>query len=476
MDLSGHFNNRVMAMLPSALDRLRVMSQDAPDINNLQTSYEEQKKSVANLYGEQQKPRLVNGTIGDNGVAIINIKGSLFNVECYFDEIIAFYFGGTSYQSLMRDIELVTNDSDVQAVGFFVHSPGGDAFGMSETSSKIAALAAKKPTISYAYGLAASAGYGLIAGTGEIVADATALIGSIGTVTRWADYTGMYEMLGIAFEEVTSSNAPYKRLDIRIPEERAIFMKELDGVEDVFIKLVAKSRGISVEKVKSDFGQGAVMAGKAARSAGMIDTIGSWDEVLKQLQTKAKKASKISAEKTADKGENFMSIGNTIKEFFSRKEVQSILNSEDDAAETVSAATETSATAAAPTASAPDVPTAPNADSAALIVGFKATAESFAVSEIKAGRMSPREKDDFVENYAQAAFDDSVSPLASGSRVERLKAQSANRKANLLTEETVHDETNQVLLASPGTVSAADKKAKLLATTPLGKRTLNSQK
>ncbi len=473
-----------MAILPSELNRLLAKAQSAPDFDKLQASYETQKESIAAAFGESERPRLRNGSIADNGVAIINIKGVLFNVESYFDEILAFYFGGTSYQSLMRDIDLVTNDSLVETVGFFVHSPGGEAFGMNETSNKIAALTAKKPTVGYAYGFAASAGYGLIAATGEIVADASAWVGSIGTVMGWADYTGMYEKFGVAYEEVTSSNAPFKRLDIRIPEERAVFMQEIDGVEDVFIKSVAKNRKISVEKVKSDFGKGAVMAGKAAKAAGMIDAVGSWDEVLKQLNTKAKKASKTSANNSAETGDSNMSLGQQIRALFKSKEVQSILAADEDAPETSTEtnqpATEKPPTDAQPAASTQAPPIEQPATATVeqkIVAALKETAELFATSEIKAGRMSPREKDDFVENFAQAAHDDHLSPLASGSRVEKLKVQQLNRRSSLLTEETVNAENNQVLLAQqPGVTNTDEKKQKLLSHTQLGKRTLELKK
>lgn len=478
MDLSTHLNNRIMAILPDELTRLRARASAAPDFSKLQTSYEAHKEKVLGAFAESEKPRLRNGSISDSGVAVINIKGPLFNVESYFDEILAFYFGGTSYQSLMRDIDLVADNALVQAVGFYVHSPGGEAFGMNETSNKIAALTARKPTLGYAYGFAASAGYGLIAATGEIIADANAWVGSIGTVMGWADYTGFYEKLGIAYEEVTSSNAPFKRLDIRKTEDRAVFMSEIDGVEEVFIKSVAKNRKIAVEKVKSDFGKGAVMAGKAAKSAGMIDAIGSWDEVLKQLHAKAKKANKISANLSAKTGEDDMSLKQKLKEFFGSEEMQSIL-ADDETAPSEATAT-AQPTSAAETVNqlpkAQPVVEKPTATLEQKIAGFKTAAADFAASEIKAGRMSPREKDDFVENYAQAAVDDSISPLASGSRVDRLKTQSANRKPSLLTEETVHADANQVLLAQPGALDSDEKKARLLSSTPLGKRALELKK
>lgn len=451
MDLSAHLHNRVMAILPNELDRLRAKAKDAPSFDNLQASYEAQIKSIAASYGDSDKPRLKNGAVGDNGVAVINVKGALFNVESYFDELIAFYFGGTSYQSLMRDVDLVTDDSSVKSVGFYLHSPGGEAFGMNETSNKIAALTAKKPTMGYVFGFAASAGYGLIAATGEIYSDANAWVGSIGTVMSWADLTGMYEKLGIAYEEVTSSNAPYKRLDIRIPEERAVFMSEIDGVEEVFIKSVAKNRKVSVDKVKSDFGKGAVMAGKAARSAGMIDEIGSWDEVLRKLQTKARKASNTSANNSAKSGEKTMNIKDRILAIFADEETAPTAESGAKAA-----AEETKPAAKSPEliAAEAEVSRLKAEQKESKIGAIKTTAETLATGEITAGRMLPTEKADFIADYIQAANDDEASPLAEGSRVDRLKARQGLRQSNQLTQEKVNADTNKIVFAQ----SSDDKK------------------
>ncbi len=438
MDLSAHLHNRVMAILPNELDRLRAKAKDAPSFDNLQSGYESQIKSIAAGYGDSDKPRLRNGAVGDNGVAVINVKGALFNVESYWDEIIAFYFGGTSYQSLMRDIDLVMNDSSVKAVGFFVHSPGGEAFGMNETSNKIAALTALKPTVGYAYGLAASAGYGLISGCGEIYADANAWIGSIGTVMAWADYTGFFEQLGIAYEEVTSSNAPFKRLDIRKPEERAVFMQEIDGVEEVFIKSVAKNRNVAIEKVKSDFGQGAVMAGKAAKSAGMIDGVGSWEDVLRKLQTKAKQNNNSSAKNSAETGEKTMGLKDKILAIFAEEEAAPTLDADK---------TETKPAAKSPEliAAETEVSRLRAEQREGKAAAVKAKAETFATQEIAAGRMLPTEKDDFVGNYIQAIADDEAAPLPEGSRVARLEAQQSKRQSNGLTKEVVNAATNKIV-------------------------------
>lgn len=444
MNLLAHLDNQIMAVMPDALDKMRSVLASADfDFAKVQASYLAEKESIESASLNSEQPRLRTGSINASGFAVINIKGALFNKECLLDEIIAYYFGGTSYQDLMADIDAVANNPLIQAVAFFVHSPGGVVFGMNETANKIAALTAKKPTIGYAYGLAASAGYGLISGCGEIVADANAFVGSIGVVTQWVDYTGFYEKLGIAYEEVTSSNAPFKRLDIRKPEHRAILMKEIDGIESNFIKFVGKSRNLSPEIIKTDFGQGAVLSGNAAKSAGMIDVVGSWEDCLKMLQTKAKKANKLNAANTAE-GEFNMSFKDKFKEFAAAAGFTvSEKETEIDASAEGNPPIETTATEQPPTADL-------EAEKARLASEreqlFVKQAKVFADGEVSANRLLPAERDSVEAAYLQALKDDASSPLASGSRAELLTVSITSRQPHYFTQEKISPDVNGKIL------------------------------
>ena len=78
MDLSAHLNNRIMAMVPSELNRLFVQAKAAPDFDKLQASFENQQKTLAAAYGDSDKPRLKNGAISAlaNSPAKSRISGS----------------------------------------------------------------------------------------------------------------------------------------------------------------------------------------------------------------------------------------------------------------------------------------------------------------------------------------------------------------------------------------------------------------
>lgn len=66
---------------------------------------------------------------------------------------------------------------------------------------------------------------------------------------------------------------------------------------------------------------------------------------------------------------------------------------------------------------------------------LSATAERFAMSEIAANKMFPAEKKAFVSLFVQAATDDALSPLASGSRLDNLQTIQSKRASHKFCEE-----------------------------------------
>jgi hypothetical protein len=348
--------------------------------------------------------------------------------------------------------------------------------------------------VAYAYGLCCSAAYFLAAKCGEIVTDPQALLGSIGVVSAWYDLTGAYEQMGIAYEEVVSSNAPNKRLDIRKAADREVFMSEIDGIETVFLKSVARGRGVPLDRVKSDFGRGAVMAGHLAIKAGLADRLSSLADITKELSSQTTNAATASASAEGD-----MDMG--FKEEFKAFAVKHGLMAgdaepgEDESTEsTTEEQTEESTTEESVETEAPETaddegsddaaaePTAGGGesdtkDAAAQLAATRSQlietkADAFVESEIKAGRMLPSEKNGFKSIFVQAANDDDASPLAEGTRTAALTTAQAARKPHGLTDEVIDADATQVLLASTGDRSDDEKKRDLMSKTPLGRAAL----
>lgn len=458
MKVLNYIDSRTWAMLPSKLDELRANAiQNAVRIDEA-IAFAESRNKLPEL--EQAKPNSLakysaqrlsgsNYSQSSGSVAVVNISDALYFSGGWIDDILALFFGGTSTKKLMSDIALIAKDDSIEKVALNINSPGGEAFGINEAANMIAELNKTKPVTAYISGLGCSAAYFLAANAGRIVVDKQAWVGSIGVVAGWVDYKDFYKALGIIYEEVTSDNAPYKRLDPRNEEHRQIFKDQINGIEKVFIDSVAKGRGVSVETVRSDFGKGSVMAGWQAVKANMADDTGNLEQVISELMKKPRNSNVSAKEKILPEAKT-----NKEKNMSFFEKLKALMASEEENPTADLEKTEgTESKEKTPAAKSPELIQAEariaeleGKEKEAKVSTIQQKAETFATAEISAGRMLPTEKDEFVADYTQAAADDESSPLAESSRVERLEARQSGRKVNNLTREKVNASTNKIVL------------------------------
>lgn len=216
-----------------------------------------------------------------DGTAIIPIYGPITARS----DLFTFFLGGTPLSDLAKDFQAALDNDQVKAILFDVDSPGGVALGPMEMAQAIFQARGKKPIWSYVGRNCSSAAYWLASATEKIIANPSALLGSIGVVTT-IPVQEEPDSEGYKNIEVVSSNAGRKRPDPRTAEGMAEIKRELDDLESQFIESVARFRSTTVDAVKNDFGQGGVLIGANAVSSGMADEIGSYEETLAKLNQK----------------------------------------------------------------------------------------------------------------------------------------------------------------------------------------------
>lgn len=208
-----------------------------------------------------------------DGVAIVPIEGPIFRYANLFTSM----SGATSIQILAQDFRTALHSPDVRAILLNVNSPGGEVDGTHELAQMIAAARGVKPITAYVSHLGCSAAYWLASAADEIVCDATALLGSIGVLMAVPGSDGDTAI------EFVSSQSPRKNPDPETEAGQADIQQTLDSLASVFISDVAANRGVSVDTVLSDFGQGGVFVGADAVSAGLADRLGSFESTLASL-------------------------------------------------------------------------------------------------------------------------------------------------------------------------------------------------
>jgi capsid assembly protease len=228
---------------------------------------------------EAKKARRLDATDGarirEGGVAVIDVIGPIFRYANLFTE----FSGGATISSLARDFNTALNDPQVKAIILNVDSPGGEIAGVGEFAKMVFDARARKPIVAYVGGLGASAAYWIASAAGEIIADATAMLGSIGVVAAVPNP----DKRSARDVEFVSSQSPRKRPNPNTESGKGQIQALVDDLAAVFIADVAKHRAVSVDTVLQKFGEGAVLVGKKAVALGLADRMGSFEQVVSEL-------------------------------------------------------------------------------------------------------------------------------------------------------------------------------------------------
>lgn len=210
-----------------------------------------------------------------NGTAIVPLVGAIYPRS----NMVSASSGGTSLDTVMRDLRVAWASPDVERIALLIDSPGGVVSGLGEAAEML--RAGPKPMISFVTGMAASAAYWLGSQAGEIVLDRAASVGSIGVVASMSRQEAA-DANGRRSYEIVSSGAPYKRPDPSTDEGRAAIQRDVDAIEGVFVADVAAGRGVPEGVVREQFGKGAMVSAPEAVRVGMADRVGTLEGVLSE--------------------------------------------------------------------------------------------------------------------------------------------------------------------------------------------------
>jgi len=166
--------------------------------------------------------------------------------------------------------------SNARAVIIHINSPGGTVAGSEQLYDSLIKLKAKKPVVVVVNGLAASGGYIAAMAADHIVAQQSALIGSIGVIFQFPNVSELLKTVGVKIEEVKSSplKAAPNGYEPTSPEARAAIESIVMDSYDWFKGIVRDRRKLDdagLEKVAD----GRVFTGRQALAVKLIDSLGS---------------------------------------------------------------------------------------------------------------------------------------------------------------------------------------------------------
>ena len=165
--------------------------------------------------------------------------------------------------------------SSTDAVIVHINSPGGTTAGSEQLYDSLTRLKAKKPLVVVVEGLAASGGYITAIAADHIIAQQTSLVGSIGVLFQFPNFTDLLKTVGVKVEEVKSSplKAAPNGFEPTSEEARAALDSLVKDSYAWFRGLVKERRGMDdaqLEKVAD----GRVFTGHQAVDLKLIDQLG----------------------------------------------------------------------------------------------------------------------------------------------------------------------------------------------------------
>jgi len=179
--------------------------------------------------------------------------------------------------------------SRARAVIVHIDSPGGTTAGSEQLYHSLRALQAKKPMVVVVDGLAASGAYIAALSAEHILAQDTSLVGSIGVLFQYPNFTEVLKTIGIKVEEVKSSplKAAPNGFEPTSPEARA-------AIEAIVLDSYAWFKGMVKDRRRLDDAQlalvadGRVFTGRQSVGLKLIDGIGNEKTALAWLETEKK--------------------------------------------------------------------------------------------------------------------------------------------------------------------------------------------
>jgi len=220
------------------------------------------------------------------GIAILPIQGALaYNPDPW--EMI--FDGVEDSRAVVKMLNEAADDDGIEGALLRMDTPGGMLLGGPEMADAVSRMKAKKPVVAHVGGMGASLGYMIASQANEIVANRSAIVGSIGVIASITDYTALLEKLGIKFEYFTNKEAKFKAAGAigttLSDDQRTQTQASIDGAFQLFKGMVLSARPHVPESAM----QGQTFRGGEAKAQGLVDCIGDESFALSVLKSLMKK-------------------------------------------------------------------------------------------------------------------------------------------------------------------------------------------
>jgi protease-4 len=166
--------------------------------------------------------------------------------------------------------------SRARAVIVHIDSPGGTTAGSEQLYDSLRELQKKKPMVVVVDGLAASGAYIAALSSDHIIAQDTSLVGSIGVLFQYPNFTEALKTIGIKMESIKSSplKAAPNGFEPTSPEARAA-VEAIVRDSFAWFKGLVKARRHMDEEELARVADGRVYTGRQGMGLKLVDSLGN---------------------------------------------------------------------------------------------------------------------------------------------------------------------------------------------------------
>ncbi|WP_223823098.1 MULTISPECIES: S49 family peptidase [Wolbachia] len=245
---------------------------------------EQKSFDLLSLYkGKQPIFKNIKHAVNQNieKTAVIAIHGILTKKPGAFDD----FLGMTSYEKIQEEIEEALSNKDIETILLDIDSPGGEVNGVFDLADFIYSARGKKRIIAIANDDAYSAAYAIASSSEKVFVSRTSGVGSIGVIASHIDQSRFDEKQGIKYTTIFAGSRkndlnPHEPMT---SESLESLQKEVDRLYEMFVQLIARNRGLSIEKIRST--EAGLYFGENATEVGLADGIMIYSEFINQYRS-----------------------------------------------------------------------------------------------------------------------------------------------------------------------------------------------
>lgn len=190
---------------------------------------------------------------------------------------------------VLAQIQAARNDKAVKGILLEVDSPGGAVTPSDEIYTALVRFRDSREdrkVLVFTRDMAASGGYYIAAAGDWIIAEPTAILGSIGVIMQAMNWKELTDWVGIDSTTIKSGGNkdllnPFEEVN---PAQVEILQSMVDSMYRRFFDIVKTERGLE-EDALAAVADGRVLDADQSLEAGLIDEIGYWSEAVERMTT-----------------------------------------------------------------------------------------------------------------------------------------------------------------------------------------------